>query len=295
MRLYLTHVDTPYRMYRENLDFSDRRLMLCASDADVFDPLFAVCAFWCDRRLEDEAAWQENRRMRVDAKCKLHHSCITCLFSVEDARLLGEKPLTRLNELYDDGVRLLTPMWQGVNRLGGAHDTNVGLTTYGKRVICAAMEMGMLIDLSHASDESAEDIFALASHYHMPVCATHSNFRGITPHTRNLSDTHARKIAESGGFIGLCLVPSHVGGTRDLTALIHMYEHGCSLGLGDCMALGSDFDGTDELITPLTCAADLSLLADAMAQTGYTPSDIEKLFYLNAAEFFSRRFPLFFS
>ncbi len=294
MRLFLTHVDTPYRMYREGLAFSDTRLMLSAWDMLDGTHVSAICALWCDHRLDDHAAWRENRLMRVDAKCKLRGTSLSYTFSLEDARLLGDAPTKRLSELYDDGVRFITPMWRGVNRLGGAFDTSVGLTDYGRAVIASAMEMGILIDLSHASDESACEILTLAKHYRRAVCATHSNFRSVTPHPRNLTDKIAVGIAESGGFIGLCLVPEHVGGEQDINALIAMYVHGQTMGLGDILTIGSDFDGTDRLISPLEHASDLRLVMDAMLDGGFSKDEIEGLFCENALRIISHHFPCLF-
>ncbi len=288
MRLFLTHVDTPYRIYHEGLPFDDCRLMLSASDLNAFDEVHAVTAFWCDKRLTDEEGWRENRRMRAHAKGIFPFSHIS---AVEDARILADSPLVRLSELYDDGVRVIAPFWQGVNRFGGAHDTDIGLSSYGRHVLSSAMEMGMVIDLSHASDRSARDILCLARTFHAPVMASHSNFRSVASHTRNLPDDIAVGIAESGGVIGLCLVPAHVGMTRDIPALQAHIAHARSIGIHAALCIGSDFDGTDTLIPPMTSCKHLFLLADAMRTAGDEDSLIDHLFYQTAQNFFARCFP----
>ncbi len=287
MQLFLTHVDTPYRMYHEGLPFTDTHLMLSEGDLSAFPSLTAVCAFWCGRQLTDEEGWLENRRMRAFIKGKL--STLKHIFSIEDARILGDSPLKRLSELWDDGIRVITPMWQGVNRLGGGYDTDVGLTSYGRHTLAAAMERGMLPDISHASDTAAKEILKLARQYRTPVLATHSNFRRVRHHLRNLTDALAYKVAESGGLIGLCLVPAHVGGEGDIPALLAHYKHGRALGLGEALCLGTDLDGTDALIKPLERASDLALLATEISDT--TNTDPAPLFYRNAARLFGKYIP----
>ncbi len=292
MRLFLTHIDTPYRILREGLPFCDDRLMVSSHDIEAFDEVRAVCALWCDKRLADKEGWHEVRRMRACIKGAL--DTLPHILSLEDGRVLGDMPLNRLKELYDDGCRILTPHWQGVNRLGGAHNTDIGLTLYGRHVLSAAMEMGFIVDLSHASDKSAHEILCLAKQYRTAVVATHSNFRAVTPHTRNLPDDICHGIVESGGFIGVSLVPSHVGHTRDISALLLHIDYAVTKGYREALCLGTDFDGTDELIVPLLRAADLHLLSDAMQRSGYDDFIVNSLFYSNAARFFNHHCPCLF-
>ncbi len=294
MRLFLTHVDTPYRMHSERMSFSDPRLMLSASDLAAYDEVTAICAYWCDHRLSDEEGWQNNLDMRADAKEKLAGSGLRHFYSVEDARIVGGDPLLRLKELYEAGVRVLTPMWYGVNRLGGAFNTDVGLTDDGRYILSAAMEMGIVPDISHANETSAGEILTLAKAYHTPVLATHSCFHALSPHPRNLSDRVALRVAESGGMIGLCLLPEHVGMNMDLAALLAHYKHAEQLGIVSSVCLGTDLDGTDTLVTPLKNASDLRLFADYMRENGYDDIRIDDLFYNIAHSFFSRRYPEFF-
>ncbi len=293
MRLFLTHIDTPYRMLHETLPFSDPHLMVSACDIPFFDEVRAVLAFWCNKHLSDEDGWQENRAMRMKAK-EINTPHFSYTRGIEDARILGSSPLRRLAELYDDGVRFLTPMWQGENRLGGGYDTESGLTAYGKRILSAAMEMEIIPDISHASDQSAREILQLAKIYRTPVCASHSNFFSVTPHPRNLSDRLATAVAESGGFVGLSLVPSHVGHSRDIAALLLHIDHAYALGVHEALTLGGYLDGTDELIAPLKTAKDLLCVSDAMKHVGYTDMDISALFYDHAARICDRRFPCLF-
>ncbi len=286
MQLYLTHADTPYRMYKEELSLSAPALQLRLSDLDGFESATVVFAFWSDWRLSDEAAWEAYLAMRADCarKCAALPANIKLLYAMEDARPLAGDTAARLDILMRDGVKILTPLWRGESRLGGAFDTSLPLTPLGVRVAEAAAERGMTLDISHASRESAAEIMNIAQAYGTPVCATHSNFYTVHPHPRNLTDAEACRIAQRGGVIGLSFVPSHLGGRANLDSLFRHIEHGLSLGLAKHLALGTDYDGTDELPRGLDGgSSDLYPLAFAMRARGYDETFIEDFFCGNAA------------
>ena len=71
-----------------------------------------------------------------------------------------------------------------------------GLTKFGKEIINRAGELGMIIDVSHASDQSFRDILECTDG---PVVASHSNCRALCRHPRNLTDEMIRRLAEAGG------------------------------------------------------------------------------------------------
>ena len=70
--------------------------------------------------------------------------------AVEGANLLGGDIL-RLDKLYSDGVRFLTLVWKGTSCIGGAWDTDEGLSSFGREVVKRCSELGIVVDLSHAS------------------------------------------------------------------------------------------------------------------------------------------------
>lgn len=282
MNLWILHADTPYRMFREGRSFSDPALHIDRTALLPYDAPVVCFAFWADKRLTDEEAWHAMLLMRRDAAEKLSGAPCQTVFSLEDARILSGDPLARLSHPALAGIRILTPFWSGINRFGGAYDTETGLTADGQRLLSEVTRRGMLLDVSHASRASLRVIIDLSRAAGLPPVATHSNFFAVTPHPRNLTDEEARALAAAGGVIGLSLVPAHTGGAPDVSALLAHIDHGISLGLRDALAVGGDFDGTDHLACGLTSAHDLLSTLLPAVQERYGADFAHRFFCGNA-------------
>lgn len=282
MNLWILHADTPFRMYWENRCFSDPALHINRAALTAFEGARVAMAFWADRRLDDNAAWEAFLAMKADADRKLRGvKGLSILFCLEDLRILLPDPLPRLTRLMQEQIRILTPFWQGENRLGGAHDSSAPLTPEGKALLDAALRLGFYLDVSHAGHRSFRDIAENAYAHAAPLFATHSNFAAVCPHTRNLSDEEALAIQATGGLIGLSLVPAHLGDPADEAALLRHIDHGLTLGLQDHLALGCDFDGTDPLACGFSGVRDLAALYPRLTKR-YDPRFLSKLFFENA-------------
>ncbi|MBR5797953.1 MAG: membrane dipeptidase [Clostridia bacterium] len=243
--------------------------------SDHFDRLIAENEGICRVRTAQElgAAWKENKAAAI--------------LAVEDARLLAGK-LERLDELAARGVKYLTLMWAGESCIGGAHDTEAGLTDFGRAVVKRCFELGIIPDISHASAKSADDVLTLAEEAGRPVIASHSNAYAVWDHSRNLRDEHFKRLIALGGIVGLNLCAHHVRDCKTAYArpedmLAHI-EHFLSLGGEDHIAMGGDLDGAS-LPEGMKTVADVSILADRMAERGYSDALIQKIFYQNALHF----------
>ena len=133
--------------------------------------------------------------------------------------------------------------WKGENRFGGGDQTQVGLKDDGKELLRLMDGKGIAIDLSHTSDLLAEGILEFIDKENLKVLpiASHSNFRAVKAHVRNLPDYLAREIIRRGGLIGINFVRHFVGDAPE-DFLKHI-EHGLSLGGENTLALGADFFG----------------------------------------------------
>lgn len=146
--------------------------------------------------------------------------------------------------LYRAGLRIMGLAWDTNELACGAWDeVDTGLTDEGIRMAKRCAELGITIDVSHLSDKSFYD---LCDVYHLPIAATHSNYRDVCDSRRNLTLDMARTIVARGGVIGLNLYPEFLksGGAKIEDIIPHIEYHLEHFG-EDGIAFGFDIDGTD--------------------------------------------------
>lgn len=128
---------------------------------------------------------------------------IAAFLAIENGILLGDR-LDLLEHFYERGVRYLTLTHTSSSGwcISSADTTPAfdGLTDFGRQVIKKMNELGMIIDISHASPAAVKQVLALSSD---PVIASHSCVHEICDHDRNLTDEQIRAIADKGGMIGV--------------------------------------------------------------------------------------------
>lgn len=121
---------------------------------------------------------------------------------MENGAPIGED-LANLRFFHDRGVRYITLVHSADNAIADASYARSarwkGLSPFGREVVAEMNRLGMMIDVSHASDAATAQIIAAST---VPVLATHSAFRHLTPgFERNLSDDLAKAIARKQGVI----------------------------------------------------------------------------------------------
>ncbi|MBR3423353.1 MAG: membrane dipeptidase, partial [Clostridia bacterium] len=209
--------------------------------------------------------------------------------TVEDARILNGDPRD-LGALIAAGVGLLTPLWGGTTCIGGAHDTDAGLTPFGKEAVRECARRGIPVDVSHASVRSADAIFEILADEGMPPIATHSNAYSVCRHSRNLRDGQIDIIREAGGLVGVSLCPRHLtedGAPTSEDAARHILYYLEKLGSRG-VALGCDFDGIGSTPTDIRNVAEIGNLRDALTRLGVDGATVNAVFYENAAEYFAK-------
>jgi membrane dipeptidase len=159
-----------------------------------------------------------------------------------------------------------------------------GLTEKGRAFARRAFALGLVVDVSHASDRAVADILALADEAHGVVVATHSNARALADHPRNLTDAQLRAIAATGGVIGVNFHgPFLARGRRarlpDVVQQI-LYLRGVA-GI-DHVAIGSDFEGDIRPPEELRDASRFPALSAALTQAGLDAAEVRKIFAENA-------------
>ena len=196
------------------------------------------------------------------------------------------RDIRRIDRLYQMGIRIITPLWSGVSCIGGAHDTDEGLSTFGKNAMLRAISIGMIPDISHASERSADAIFELAAHSLRPVIASHSNAFAVCPVSRNLRDRQIQCILDTHGVIGINLYTRFLrkDGNADVTDVLRHMEYFLAHGARDSLCLGCDMDGS-ELPVELSDVSRLPRLAEEMLKQNYSEDLIRAIFFENAYQF----------
>ncbi len=131
---------------------------------------------------------------------------LSAMMGIENGFVIG-KDLARLDALYARGARYIGLTHTGHNDIctssgvlkefGDTPATeNIGLSVFGESVVRRANALGMMVDVSHASDACVRDVLRLST---APIIASHSSARALTNHARNLSDDLMRSIAARGG------------------------------------------------------------------------------------------------
>lgn len=113
-----------------------------------------------------------------------------------------------LEELYDLGLRSILPVWNEKNKFGSGYRSEDGLTELGKRLILKAIDLGIMIDVSHANLKTFNDILDIIEEEKnngkdITVIASHSNVKSLCDRKRNLSDEQLIRLKNVGGYIGL--------------------------------------------------------------------------------------------
>jgi membrane dipeptidase len=120
--------------------------------------------------------------------------------------------LSLIERYYDKGVRYITMCHSSDNDICDsstdreAPEDN-GLSEFGKEVVAECNRLGIMIDISHASEKSFFEIIEATK---APIIASHSSSRALCDHPRNLTDEQLKALAENGGVVQICFVPSFV-------------------------------------------------------------------------------------
>ena len=141
------------------------------------------------------------------AKENKDKSRFSVFLGLENGSPVGDD-LSKVKYFYDKGVRYITLCHSLDNQICDSCATKVktwhGLSPFGKEVVMEMNRLGMLIDVSHVSDETFYDVLKFSV---KPVVATHSCCRALADHPRNLTDEMIRDLAAAGGVVQINFYP----------------------------------------------------------------------------------------
>ncbi|CAL1692473.1 hypothetical protein MMB232_02640 [Brevundimonas subvibrioides] len=241
---------------------------------------------------------------------------IASLIGIEGGYSIDDS-LALLREFHQAGVRYMTLTHSKTTTWAdSATDAPKwgGLSPFGETVVREMNRLGMLVDLSHVSEETMLDAMRVSD---APVIFSHSSARAVTNHTRNVPDSVLSQLAEDGGVVMVTFVPGFVSeanrqwgidvgaeiqrrglDTSDTVALeaamkpwtdahprpnatiadvVAHIQHVRNVAGIDHVGLGGDFDGVTSLPDGITGVDAYPAILATLMQAGWTEADIRKL------------------
>ncbi|HVO68668.1 MAG TPA: membrane dipeptidase [Aggregatilineaceae bacterium] len=231
----------------------------------------------------------------------------------------ADEVLRNLDALFERGVaaltlahfypnRLVSPVFpypeyllplisqKHIDRLWTEHDLSHGLTSIGEQVVERMLELGMIIDVSHATPPARRRVYEIAglSNKQGAVVATHVGAYEINPSPYNLEDWEIRWMTDHGGVVGVIFMnywlmanATNLGVNFVSRTIEHFVQAGG--GTTDHVVIGSDFDGFTDTPDDLKNASEMPRLTQRLmselkstGQRKYTDEDVEKILGKNA-------------
>lgn len=196
----------------------------------------------------------------------------------------------RVKILADDGVKMMTLVWNGDNEIASGHNTDKGFSEFGRKVVPLLEENGIIVDVSHLNDIGFNELLEIVK---KPFVATHSNARAICSHKRNLTDDMIREMVKRDCLIGLNYYTAFISdydedgvdSNCDYADMFYRHiAHFFELGAEKNLALGSDFDGAT-LPECLSSPAKVVEMYDYLLEKGLSEEQLDGIFYKNALRF----------
>jgi membrane dipeptidase len=337
-----THLDTPFELQKRMQDISGRieggHFDYVRARQGGLDAMFMVvyvapeyetqggAKAYADRTIDMIEGfgrqWPEKfalARSAAEVRSQFGAGRVSICLAIENGSAL-EGDLKNLDHFYSRGVRYMTLTHSKNNQIcDSSFDDGPkwhGLSPFGKEVVTRMNRLGMIVDVSHASDEAFHQILELSE---APVVATHSSCRHFTPGWhRNMSDDMIRLLAKKGGLIhvnfGSMFVNQAVnaefvkiqnnirrqvqesrleGDERKryhrqlweqatfskahVSDVAAHIDHIVRLVGVDFVGLGSDFDGVTEVPVGLEDVSRYPSLIRELLEKGYSQGDIRKI------------------
>ena len=205
------------------------------------------------------------------------HGRKSIMLGIENGLALGGQ-LQNVQRFAERGVVYITLCHNGDNDLCDSArgcNTHGGVSRFGSQVIREMNRLGLMVDLSHASEASFYDALDISQ---TPIVCSHSSARALCDHPRNLTDDQMRALAAKGGVAQTTLYHGFLrkDGAASIDDAMEHLEHAIRVMGIDHVGLGTDFDG-DGGVSGLADASELINFTRQLLARRYSERDIQKI------------------
>ena len=199
------------------------------------------------------------------------------MLGIENGYAIG-KDIKNVERFRNRGVVYMTLCHNGNNQLCGSaryNDEGLGVNDFGERVIREMNRVGMMVDVSHAGEQTFYDALNISN---KPIVASHSSARALCNHPRNLTDDQLRALAAKGGVAQVTLYSGFLkeeGAATIVDAIQHLNHMVNIMGI-EHVGIGTDFDG-DGGIIGCASASELINFTRCLLKERYSEEDIRRI------------------
>lgn len=200
------------------------------------------------------------------------------------------KDISLIEHFKNRGVTYITLCHNGDNDICDSAKGNSehnGLSEFGKSVVAEMNRLGVMVDLSHASEKSFWDCLEYSK---APIFCSHSSCRAICNHARNLTDEQIKALAESGGVMQICMYESFLENDEsaaNVHSAVKHIMHAIDVAGIDHVGIGTDMDGGGGVpgLDNISYAVNLTRL---LREQGLTNDQLAKIWGENLLNYFDR-------
>ena len=200
------------------------------------------------------------------------------MLGIENGYAIGHD-LSLIEQFRRRGVVYMTLCHNGDNDICDSarksNNEHGGVSPFGADVIREMNRLGMMVDLSHASEKSFYDAMDISQ---VPIVCSHSSCRSLCDHPRNLTDEQMKRLANSGGVMQVTFYEGFLqtDSKACIADAIEHINHAVNIMGIEHVGIGTDFDG-DGGVPGLVHAGELINLTRALLRERYSESDLRLL------------------
>ncbi|MBE6282501.1 MAG: gamma-glutamyl-gamma-aminobutyrate hydrolase family protein [Bacteroides sp.] len=265
------HLDATIMVaYLKQLELTDEALLAATAKADrILNQIEELVAKNCSH-IDIARTPADLYRLKTEGKKAI-------LLGIENGYAIGND-LRHIERFRNRGVVYTTLCHNGNNQLCGSakyNDEGLGVTPFGTEAIQEMNRVGMMVDISHAGEQTFYDTLEISS---KPIVASHSSARALCNHPRNLTDEQLKALAHRGGVAQVTLYNGFLKetGTATITDAINHLNHMVNIMGIEHVGIGTDFDG-DGGIIGCASASELINFTRRLLEERYNKEDIRRI------------------